>query len=575
MTSSFVEALTPAQVEHLSRMLKILTKYSYALDLSCLGSGKTYIAAAVAQAWRFKRVVVVCPATVESVWNGLFSRRDLPLPDLIETPTVMSYEMFRGSKPVTVAGTRVTLSHGLLSASVATGARPGSVTLAYYPTDRLREICREGCLFVFDESHRAKNASAATHEAVSVVIGTVTAVGGWSRTLLLTGTLFDKREHAFALARLLGIAKSSEPSVFNRATRSVALTGAAEIVAFCKTVVQGIPSSSITPQYGQSYVIDRKSAFTLAFELMTKIVIPDISSCIEAEPEKIARKKACGTVECTEGKSLDCQNLFVKMAPDDNAAFRDAITRLTRVLHYDSRTRTINFKAIRNFTAAPSEKEGDELVFGKSPEARESPVDWGTITVLLMQIESTKIQNLIALAVNKLTTEPNAKVVVVVNYVTSVASIARGIKAALPSENVAVVQGSTSKISRGKTFERFQRPTSDLRVIVANMHVIALGVSLDDQSEAGEWPRYAYASPSYYAVNQHQFVRRFYRMNTRSRATVRYVYGAQIGTDDERICESHLISALSRKASVIKSTLPTGAAENILFADEYASTSEI
>lgn len=755
---SFLEVLTPDQKDHLAKILKILSEFPFAFDTSPLGSGKTFIAGAVAEAWKYKNIVVVCPATVEKVWHDVLKPCAPTRPKTLETYTIISYEGLRGSqtslgsslstakmshvssprngspkkkgnkngkekndhpisRPDLTAITTISsstkssenggdqdgiiLKHGLL-------AVPFTSKNVYYATEKLKNDLRTGTLFVFDESHRAKNESSSTHAAVGVIVREIIGNGGWSRALMLSGTLFDKTEHAISLARLIGAITMTSIAIQNK-YGNLSLTGVLELIRWIARVVEKHEKDAPLPDYGQKLIHNKYEAKMFVYTLMTEIILVKTSAAMKPpriEVRKLsptAASRKCKTflnkesdiehgVNCEPSDpniffgenggdevvddvdgTIDCGNLAVYLAGKNKENFIIAVSKLAKLLAYDRDRETVSFKSIRKFGARgigalkvaiegsdgdhPSQvllrplrskesprlipkREGVALPHKLPPETKiledgtivfgdlfksTDPVlaevqmesTFGNIMLLLHQIESSKLSVIISLVKQQLSLHPNYKIIVALNFLDSINRVTQEVREFMESSpslyeseidkllgvknGISIVTGSTSKMSRNKIFSKFQEPNTQIRVLVASINVISLGISLDDQSKGGIFRRIIYASPNYYAINQHQLVRRVFRRNTTSQPIVRFIYGANpVGQEIENIpmiasspktlprnnklsptsstitsnssviYERGILKALHRKSKVLRSTIRNqDVVSQILFADEY------
>ena len=107
----------------------------------------------------------------------------------------------------------------------------------------------------------------------------------------------------------------------------------------------------------------------------------------------------------------------------------------------------------------------------------------------------------------------------------------------------------------------FQVSSTEHRLLISNLKVASTGIDLDDKH--GDYPRKCYASPNYIISDLHQLTRRFLRMDTKSTAVVRFVYG-KCGRR-----ETSILNALARKSTVLKETLPTQVENGVHFPGEY------
>jgi SNF2 family DNA or RNA helicase len=60
--------------------------------MSMMGAGKTYVSSEIAIKFGFKKVIVICPASVVGKWKMMKSTYGVPI------QYVMSYEMLRSTK---------------------------------------------------------------------------------------------------------------------------------------------------------------------------------------------------------------------------------------------------------------------------------------------------------------------------------------------------------------------------------------------------------------------------------------------------------------------------------------------
>lgn len=652
---NFAKALDKNQAEHVKRIIKILGRYPFAIDRSKMGAGKTFAACAVAEVLKFDRIVVVCPAIMENEWKKILNgeRGVEKISSFKSEPIILSYEAFRGMKPklekiqlnkvlqkneeeyVTYLsnGKRVFASsssiddvsspikeeeyiplnsHDLLYISIIPDDKNKPL---YIPSPKLYEILKEQTLFVFDEYHKAKNSESATHDAVTTLVKTVYEFGGKSRVLLLSGTPFDKEKHALSLAQLLGIVKTEEMSVYNKSKRITELTGLNDIVQFIKIEIDRLKPEDPTPNYFNYSQLSVNAAQSrlISYRLIVDIVLPAISSSIVVDKENIIcptspqktiihrQKKVPNDDKTTSSAAaLSCANLFVKLPQVERQVLEDALSTLETVVRYDPETKTTVFGNVKvsteNFTTE------DKNI--NSPIVKKKLSNWGELTIARMRVEKAKLKAFYRLAHSIIINEPNAKVVIALNYLDSISEIVDLFNSDGPEspfyKKMEVIIGATPKSTRTEIIDKFEKPDmNSTNLIIASISVISHGVSLDDQH--GGRPRFALASANYNAIDMHQFVRRFYRRNTKGIATVRFVYGnvslsleeeetKKEATEGERtkpsllpqrvLREDHIMASLSRKASVLRESSGLASPKkspnnkckdvgNILYADEY------
>ena len=194
------DPLTEAQIDHVQRLYEILAGvggvrsavYPVAIDQSQMGTGKTRCAQAVAL-WLGVPLFVVRPSTVDA-WEVEAQHTGV---EMVESIT---YERLASTPGIATPG------HGWLT-------RQDGPATVFTATKQWKRRVRSGVLLVVDEAQNLKNRSdksLAVQELIRVILqtwddeaGPVTPLS--SRALLLSGTLFDKEEHAMRMCEVLGL----------------------------------------------------------------------------------------------------------------------------------------------------------------------------------------------------------------------------------------------------------------------------------------------------------------------------------------------------------------------------------
>ena len=133
--------------------------------------------------------------------------------------------------------------------------------------------------------------------------------------------------------------------------------------------------------------------------------------------------------------------------------------------------------------------------------------------------------------------------------------VAAGLKAYSPL----IMTGSVAPAIRTRYMDLFQQPNLTARVIVTSPQVSGSGISLDDIY--GDFPRYAFLSPSYNFINLDQATGRIWRANTKSNVNINMVYIEGL----EQECA--ILGSLASKSEKARGMLYDS--ENILFPGEY------
>jgi hypothetical protein len=237
------------------------------------------------------------------------------------------------------------------------------------------------------------------------------------------------------------------------------------------------------------------------FEMFDKIVKVHLASGMPAPP--------CTAVIHKYNATYD--------AEDDDQMRRivEAVENLSSACNYDPQSRSVNLA--RGANAA----------------------SMGHIVSSLMKIEEAKMPTFKRIVHNRLKDSMFQKVVVGVNYCSSVQYLRRE----LAQWDPLVMTGSLSASQRERVLLKFQETNTKHRLIIGNISVCSTGIDLDDKD--GRFRRMALVSPNYSNITLYQFGQRLLRANTRSDSHLHYVF-----IRDN--CEKHVLRALARKSEVMK-----------------------
>jgi hypothetical protein len=185
----------------------------------------------------------------------------------------------------------------------------------------------------------------------------------------------------------------------------------------------------------------------------------------------------------------------------------------------------------------------------------------------LQVIETGKI-SLFSRLVRKYSQEiPSSKIVVAVNYCDTIKDLQTNLADLQPL----VLQGSSTVKQRASVLEKFSMPSLEHRILLCNQGVASTGIDLDDKH--GSFPRICLVSPNYSSITAFQLGHRFQRLDTKSDATVHFVFALrpdQVPAQCGDIIELKVLDALSRKSEVMRATCDTEMIPDVQFPGEHA-----
>lgn len=198
------------QVEHAKKLYNILINNMSALDISKMGTGKTFTASYLANKMKV-RAVVICPASVISVWLNM-RIKGVPIWHVI------TYDTLIGENQPFL--TKITDKE--------------NNNVIYEPSEYLiRELNKEKVMFIFDEVHRTKNNSL-TFKAVRAITKAMYEIKKKNYTLLMSGTVIDKKigQHINIL-RILGIITMNSLAIYEPERKVLRLRGVNQLWEKC------------------------------------------------------------------------------------------------------------------------------------------------------------------------------------------------------------------------------------------------------------------------------------------------------------------------------------------------------
>jgi superfamily II DNA or RNA helicase len=403
--------------------------------------------------------------------------------------------------------------HGLLERIDSYDEESNTSFTFFNPTAKLIDMLKEGTLVILDEAQHIKNKND-QFLATQAIAKAVNESKSSSRMLLLSGTPIDKEEQAVNIMQMMRIIRSTKLFNYNKKDSRLTLYGAKEVVNYCMYI-----DEDKTEAFVRSHPWRPENIVHNCYLLFQNIIKPAISSAMPSPP-----------------LDIDCKNGYYVINPEaDRKELMKAIAELHSSLRYDERREMVTY----------------------------TESSFGSITRSLKKIELAKIRSMARVARDVLESDPNSKVGLFATYVESLDIL----QDLLGDYNPLRLDGSVNKNKRQEVIDKFQEGNLKHRVIIANLQVASTGIDLDDKF--GTFPRYAFAIPKYNILEMHQLTRRFLRLDSKSNPIFRFFYGKSSRK------ETSILSALSRKTTVLKDTLEGQVSEGIKFPGDYEDEVEL
>jgi len=452
------------QLGHFARISEILSRQAYALDLSPLGSGKTYISSKYFQDNKFKQVYVICPASLKEKWLSV--TREFGI-----LAFVLTYNEITSIKYVQP-------KHGLLVRNDFTeerllnGIQQIVNIVSFKASKKYTEKLNvpNGVLLIFDEIQNIRTEfSNRTHACRELMHGIIATQKFGNKCIMISGTPFDKNEQYLTFFKNINV-QQSNIFQYNMQTGINHPVGYNEIIQYCKSLDTDNQFTNVILDAGAG--VNRASALPHVANMFLSHVMHYNSS-----------KMHIANIQTASLKNI---NSFCELGKDTELATQ-VIQKLIKL--YDNTDQTV----IRDVRMNMFEQ--------------------------LMLLESVKINTMADYAIQVLEAHPNNKVVISINYTDSSVQLMELLERYAPT----LLSGKINTATRSKSINTFQEPNNKSRIIIANLRVICCGIDLDDKD--GRFPRHVFISPTYSAINIHQLSFRFLRStDTKSDTIIRYMY---------------------------------------------------
>jgi hypothetical protein len=503
------------QREHYEKLDYILNDCNFYIDKSKPGAGKTYPPIYFAQKYNVP-LYVICPVTVEDTWSRAKKKYKF---DLIEIISYASIRSVKNRQP----------KHGLLDRFDNT-TDGGIENVEFKATEKLENLIESGVFFVFDECHNLKNRTAqwkACKEIAQLAISSKK-----SKAFLLSGTLFDKPEHAKQFLEFIGIIKSHY--MYRSLNNNLIFEG----FGISELIDYGNRCDGEKTQY---YLQKHKFKF-----LNTKNIEKFIENFTYDMFIEVFCKKFSSVIPEDNLKNRDLKDCTLTKTVTENANIPSDLSNVVSNYIYIPEDKKNGY-----YNTDPETEEKISKAIGKLAKSvayvdgaiTENRINFGSVTLCLKELEFLKTDIFIRVAREILEANYKNKVILFFNYNDSI----KKANIDLQNYNPLILTGATRK--RGELIHKFNNE-SNSRLLIGNIKVGGTGIELDDK--IGNNPRHLFISPSYFMIDMHQATLRIFRENTKSKAFTRFVYtNILLGTTLLR--ESKILEALARKSKVLKS----------------------
>lgn len=577
--------LFPHQVEHANKLMNVLESHPFALDLSPMGTGKTYCATHIAKTFGFKRVLVIAPISVIPKWKHM---RDTHGLHLIDAMSYCSLRSVKCKQPKHGLLTRIDRRSEVINEDTGR-PEPGGErdVVEFHATDVWKQYVSEGILLVVDEIQNVKNISSQYFSVKELIREILGDSSGVSKVLLLSGTPIDKTEQVKNLYRVIGLITKNLCQYDPGISRTIA-RGFDEVVQHHESyvsrddpILQNIFRKKRERRNYEMNMIRYQTRMmryqrALRNQYSTSTPLPELP--IEPnEPEELTRHEeqifdhivpaslhSCyhtiNRIEYSRGNSntltrqtsesiyaIFCKIFCKKMASAmqrPNIPCRVHKRNAYYYVPHDSRD-LLQKGVVALRSATSFNDETGEVHFEQDNRMNA----FHGITRALQMIETAKISIFVREAKELLELNPNYKVVICLNYVDTIKDVQRD----LSEYNPLILYGATNEVQRGRVISQFQQEDTRYRVLIGNIECLSTGIDLDDKN--GAYPRFVLVSPNYRIITLEQLTYRFLRMDTKSDTDLHFVFGRVMlrnGDAARDYEELPIINALAKKSNVMR-----------------------
>lgn len=376
-------------------------------------------------------------------------------------------------------------------------------------TPILEKCARRGLLIIFDECHYLKNENSQL-EAAHTLVKEAYRLFRQNynvRVAALSATPADKKENITSLFKILGIILSDKLYSYVRSSKTYIAEGLQEAINKCEKYDKDTTFHVTLRQ------LNHATSKTICHDLYTRVLKSHITSSMFDPP--VESKK-------------EIKNYFVLMDKEDLERMKKGALMFSSATSYKPDTSEISYKSI----------------------------NWGMVTESRKEIDSAKVNSIVRITKEHLEKFPTCKVILYFTFKRNMADA----KKLLETYGATILNGDIVKDEdRTRIIENFQADNDNCRVLISNPKVGGVGIELDDK--IGNRPRFMFIAPNYNFIDQFQATGRIHRKETKSKATIYFIYSREFPF------ETGILNSMIEKSRIARDMLQNNQ-NNIIFPGE-------
>lgn len=446
-----IELLDIMQMEHALNIKNKLLLYKRAYDMSIPGSGKSYVALYVAKQLNIKNVFIITPPCVLNKWNEIIKK----------------YNKYNGFNYIVVSTNNLCIKKFRENNSLLNKYINSNNKVSYEATNTLINFLSHKSILILDESHTIRNVNSSTLKAIYKIVNTCNGY-----ILNISATPIEKRSQLRHVVKKIGITSSLDETKL--------------LKDFIEYVLSICTVDELKKVYNKRHlytIIEKKpplfykirGIFTLD-KLLMENIYNDYKRKIYSNLIKLLFSKISYTSPVYD--EINPYIAVYKLNSTQESMIDLAFTHIDVV----NRTNTLEFN--------------NRIIKG------------------LIQIETAMLNSIINIASIVLDNTNNTKVIISLNYTSSIEDIYDELRNKY--NNTLVINGKTK--NKTSLINKFQEPNNEYRLLIVNPLCINNGLDLDDKY--GNFRRFVIYNPNLISINMYQFIYRFLRKDSKSKPII-------------------------------------------------------